>query len=201
LIALLMNPDNAIADSDLRDAEGTARVLGRQTVTVSARSQRDFNAAFAAMAEQHVGAALVASDPILVSERATIAELSAHHAIPLVHFAREFVVAGGLASYGRGMTWMYHQAGIFTSCAKGSRRKLGYLVTGQRREVNGDMIIVRYADDFIVGFQYEHDARGFLDELRARLQEFALSLHPEKTRLIEFGRFARLGHDVPWVKA
>ena len=60
----------------------------------------------------------------------------------------------------------------------------------RRREANGDMIIVRYADDFIVGFQYERDARGFLDELRARLQEFALSFHPEKTRLIEFGRFA-----------
>src|SRR6202051_3085671 len=63
----------------------------------------------------------------------------------------------------------------------------------RRREANGDMIIVRYADDFIVGFQYERDARGFLDELRARLQEFALSLHPEKTRLIEFGRFAAKG--------
>ena len=60
----------------------------------------------------------------------------------------------------------------------------------RRREANGDMIIVRYADDFIVGFQYERDARRFLDELRARLQEFALSLHAEKTRLIEFGRFA-----------
>src|SRR3989454_1961587 len=63
----------------------------------------------------------------------------------------------------------------------------------RRREANGDMIIVRYADDFIVGFQYERDARRFLDELRARLQEFALSLHPEKTRLIEFGRFAAKG--------
>ena len=52
------------------------------------------------------------------------------------------------------------------------------------------MIIVRYADDFIVGFQHESDARRFLDEMRERLQEFALSLHPEKTRLIEFGRFA-----------
>jgi hypothetical protein len=54
----------------------------------------------------------------------------------------------------------------------------------------GDMIIVRYADDFIVGFQHEGDARRFLDEMRKRLGEFALSLHPEKTRLIEFGRFA-----------
>ena len=52
------------------------------------------------------------------------------------------------------------------------------------------MIIVRYADDFIVGFQREADARRFLDEMRSRLQEFALSLHPDKTRLIEFGRLA-----------
>ena len=60
----------------------------------------------------------------------------------------------------------------------------------RRREAKGDMIIVRYADDFIVGFQHESDARCFLEEMRKRLQEFALSLHPDKTRLIEFGRFA-----------
>src|SRR5437773_2078586 len=60
----------------------------------------------------------------------------------------------------------------------------------RRREARGDMIFVRYADDFIVGFQHESDARRFLDEMRERLREFALSLHPEKTRLIEFGRFA-----------
>ena len=60
----------------------------------------------------------------------------------------------------------------------------------RRREATGDMIIVRYADDFIVGFQHEADARHFLDTMRERLQEFALSLHPEKTRLIEFGRLA-----------
>jgi RNA-directed DNA polymerase len=58
------------------------------------------------------------------------------------------------------------------------------------RIARGDMIFVRYADDFIVGFQHESDARRFLDEMRERLGKFALSLHPEKTRLIEFGRFA-----------
>ena len=52
------------------------------------------------------------------------------------------------------------------------------------------MIIVRYADDIVVGFEHESDARRFLDAMRERLEEFALSLHPEKTRLIEFGRFA-----------
>jgi len=60
----------------------------------------------------------------------------------------------------------------------------------RRREATGDMIFVRYADDFIVGFQHEADARRFLDEMRKRLHEFALSLHPDKTRLIKFGRFA-----------
>ena len=60
----------------------------------------------------------------------------------------------------------------------------------RRREATGDMIIVRYADDFIIGFQHESDAQRFLDEMRKRLGEFALSLHPEKTRLIGFGRFA-----------
>jgi RNA-directed DNA polymerase len=60
----------------------------------------------------------------------------------------------------------------------------------RRHEATGDMIIVRYADDFIVGFEHESDARRFLDAMRARLQEFALALHPEKTRLIAFGRRA-----------
>jgi RNA-directed DNA polymerase len=60
----------------------------------------------------------------------------------------------------------------------------------RRLEATGDMVIVRYADDVVVGFQHEADARRFWDAMRSRLAEFALSLHPEKTRLIEFGRFA-----------
>jgi RNA-directed DNA polymerase len=60
----------------------------------------------------------------------------------------------------------------------------------RRREAAGDMIVVRYADDIVVGFQHESDARRFWDAMRERLGEFALSLHPDKTRLIEFGRFA-----------
>ncbi|HLW29014.1 MAG TPA: group II intron reverse transcriptase/maturase [Kiloniellales bacterium] len=60
----------------------------------------------------------------------------------------------------------------------------------RQREAAGDMIIVRYADDAIVGFEHESDAHRFLDAMRRRLEEFMLPLHPEKTRLIEFGRFA-----------
>jgi group II intron reverse transcriptase/maturase len=60
----------------------------------------------------------------------------------------------------------------------------------RRRHGHGDVIIVRWADDFIVGFQHRADAERFLNELRERFANFGLELHPDKTRLIEFGRYA-----------
>lgn len=60
----------------------------------------------------------------------------------------------------------------------------------RRRSAWGNVVIVRYADDFIVGFELERDAKAFLQALRARLREHLLELHPDKTRLIEFGRYA-----------
>ena len=59
----------------------------------------------------------------------------------------------------------------------------------RKRTARGDVIIVRYVDDFVLGFQFRGDAERFLRELRGRLEEFGLQLHPEKTRLLEFGRF------------
>ena len=52
------------------------------------------------------------------------------------------------------------------------------------------MIVVRYADDFVLGFQHRHEAERFLADLHERLAQFGLALHPEKTRLLAFGRFA-----------
>jgi len=60
----------------------------------------------------------------------------------------------------------------------------------RKRHAHGEVIIVRWADDFIVGFEHRADAERFLVELRGRLATFGLELHPDKTRLIEFGRFA-----------
>lgn len=60
----------------------------------------------------------------------------------------------------------------------------------RKQKAQGDVIVVRFADDTVVGFQYESDAKQFRKELEERLQKFGLELHPEKTRLIEFGRFA-----------
>jgi len=59
-----------------------------------------------------------------------------------------------------------------------------------RRQAKGDVIVVRYADDFIVGFQHEWEAKRFWKDLRERLAAYQLELHPDKTRLLEFGRRA-----------
>jgi len=60
----------------------------------------------------------------------------------------------------------------------------------RKRHSKGDVIVVRYADDFVMGFQHREEAGQFLLELQGRMQQFGLTLHPGKTRLIEFGRFA-----------
>ena len=59
----------------------------------------------------------------------------------------------------------------------------------RRREATGNVIVVRYADDIVAGFEHEADTRRFWDAMRQRLEQFALELHGEKTRLLEFGRF------------
>jgi hypothetical protein len=60
----------------------------------------------------------------------------------------------------------------------------------RRKQARGDVIIVRFADDIVVGFQYRADAERFRAELEERFRKFNLELHPEKTRLLEFGPFA-----------
>ena len=72
----------------------------------------------------------------------------------------------------------------------------------RRKWAQGDMIVVRYADDAVLGFEHRKDAEAFLEQLRERMRKFGLELHSEKTRLIEFGRFAednrkRRGEDKP----
>ncbi|WP_373371838.1 group II intron reverse transcriptase/maturase [Archangium lansingense] len=60
----------------------------------------------------------------------------------------------------------------------------------RKRKARGEVVVVRYADDFVVGFEHEEDRRQFLEDLRERLRKFKLELHSDKTRLIEFGRYA-----------
>ena len=65
----------------------------------------------------------------------------------------------------------------------------------RQRHARGSMIVVRYADDIVLGFQHQSEAEAFLVALRTRLERFALTLHPEKTRLLMFGRYAQVQRD------
>src|SRR5260370_12173360 len=72
----------------------------------------------------------------------------------------------------------------------------------RKHRATGEVIVVRYADDSVLGFQQRADAECFLQEWKERLQKFGLELHPDKTRLLEFGRFAAIsrkkhGEDKP----
>jgi RNA-directed DNA polymerase len=67
-----------------------------------------------------------------------------------------------------------------------------WLEAWRKKVAVGEVIAVRYADDFVVGFEHRSEAERFLKELQERLAKFGLELHPEKTRLIEFGRFSRM---------
>jgi len=113
LFALLINPDNANAEIDIKEAESAARTLGREMFVASARSSSDFRTAFAVIMERRADGALIASDPMMLSQRAALVAEVARHRLPTVYWGTEFVAAGGLVSYGTGITWMYYQAGIY----------------------------------------------------------------------------------------
>jgi group II intron reverse transcriptase/maturase len=65
----------------------------------------------------------------------------------------------------------------------------------RKKQARGQVIVGRYADDFVVGFEHRHEAEQFLVDLKQRFSQFGLELHPDKTRLIEFGRFAASNRD------
>ena len=65
-----------------------------------------------------------------------------------------------------------------------------WTVEWRRKYATGDVIVVRYADDFVLGFQSQKEAEQYLEQLRERLTEYGLQLHVDKTRLIQFGRYA-----------
>jgi hypothetical protein len=86
-------------------------------------------------------------------------------------------------------------AGPRTTSRKAKEEGEVHRASAPRREATGDMIVARYADDLVAGFEHEEDARRFLDAMRTRFETFALALHPEKTRLIEFGRQAAVNRE------
>jgi putative tryptophan/tyrosine transport system substrate-binding protein len=113
LIAFLVNPNNPRAGSDTEEIEAGARALGQQIIVLKAGDDRDLEAVFAALAERRVGALLVGNDPFFNSRPEQLAALAARYAMPAIYGLREYVVAGGLMSYGTNLAESHRQAGIY----------------------------------------------------------------------------------------
>jgi len=112
-IAVLVNPNSPGAQARLEDVREAARLLGQQVRIVNARSEGDFEAAFAGLVQLGAGALIVVSDPLFNNRRDELTALTARRAIPAIYFDREFALAGGLMSYGTNIADAYRQLGVY----------------------------------------------------------------------------------------
>ena len=121
-IALLVNRSNPNAEADTSDLRAAADVLGRRVIVLTASSDAEIEEAFHAAAQQGVGALFVNIDPFFFSHRELFAALAARYGIPTIYPLREFVVAGGLMSYGANFANAWRQSGAYGgSIIKGAK--------------------------------------------------------------------------------
>jgi putative tryptophan/tyrosine transport system substrate-binding protein len=113
VLGLLVNPTNPNAGPDSKDAQAVADALGRELRVLAAGTEHDLEAAFAAMAQQRVGALMVGIDPFFRSRPGQLAALAAHYMVPAIYDRRDFATAGGLMSYGADNVETARQTGIY----------------------------------------------------------------------------------------
>jgi ABC-type uncharacterized transport system substrate-binding protein len=112
-IGFLVNPNNPNAVAETSDMEAGARAVGKQSVLLRASTEREIDTVFATLTQQRVEALAIAGDPLFDIRRSQIVALAAQHAVPTISFSRQFVLAGGLMSYGSSITDAYRQAGLY----------------------------------------------------------------------------------------
>ena len=113
LIAMLVNPTNPSAETDIEDVQKAAGAVGQRIILLIASSEQDIDTAFKTLVQQRADALLVAHDPFFLSRRDQLVALAARHAVPAIYEFREFVSAGGLMSYGSRITDNYRLAGSY----------------------------------------------------------------------------------------
>lgn len=114
-IAVLVKPAFAAAETQLKDARVAATAWGATIQAAQASDEGEFDAAFAAMAQQRVGALVVSPDPYFFGRRQQLVALAARHAIPTIYYAREFAESGGLMSYGSNLPDASRLAGVYVA--------------------------------------------------------------------------------------
>jgi len=112
-IAILLNPSSGQAQTQEREAQEAARVLGLQVLVLKASTEREIEQAFAALVRERAGALLVGADTFFVSQATLFVVLTARHSIPTIYPFRPYVDAGGLMSYGASLLDSYRQTGVY----------------------------------------------------------------------------------------
>jgi putative ABC transport system substrate-binding protein len=112
-VGLVLNPDIPNAELDAAEMQAAARRVGLQTHLLRATSDQEIEAAFEKLVELKIDALLVIPDPSFQSRRDLFARLAARYAVPAIYYSREYVVAGGLVSYGASFTGAFRQAGNY----------------------------------------------------------------------------------------
>ena len=110
-IAVLVNPTSS--DAQLKDVQSAARTMGRTIQVLTANTEREIDSAFASLSQLRAAALLVSSSPVLFYRRQQLVELTNRQRIPAIFEWREFVVAGGLMSYGSNIANGYREVGVY----------------------------------------------------------------------------------------
>ncbi len=111
-IALMINPRNRESERVLYDAQEGTRKIGRQLLVLNSSTASEIDTVFATLRQQHVGGLLVGADPFVTSRRQQVVALAARDAIPVIYANRDFVVEGGLMSYGNEVADAYRRAAL-----------------------------------------------------------------------------------------
>ena len=121
-IGLLVNPNNPYNEQLMPAVQAAAQKEGLQLHILKASTESEIDAAFAALVQQQTGTLIVSADALFFYRREQLVELAARHAVPAIYEYREFVTAGGLISYGAGLTTVFRQVGVYTGkILKGSK--------------------------------------------------------------------------------
>ena len=111
IVGLLVNPTNPTSEFQITDTQNAARALGVELVIQNARSESDIDTAFESLAQERVNAVIIGGDQLFTSRLDQLVVLAARHALPAIHYLREFADAGGLISYGASITDAYRLGG------------------------------------------------------------------------------------------
>ena len=112
-VGFLVNAANPTSDAQITDTQAAARALAVDVLVLKAGSERDIDAAFASFIQQRVNAVMLGSDGFFFSRRDQVVGLAARHAIPVIYYLREYVMAGGLISYGTDISDAYRLAAAY----------------------------------------------------------------------------------------